>query len=88
MANIALRHKMTGQESPCAYDCARDGWLQHSRAGQYVYVGDSGDVINTRTCRVAKYLPALRQTRKMLEVDWRAGVPIATTSRHGLGYLP
>src|ERR1700730_7660634 len=87
LANIALRHPMTGTENPCAYDCARDGWLQHSRGGQFVYVGDSGDVIDTRTFRIVKYLPALRQSRKMLEIDWRAGVPIATTSRHGLGYV-
>jgi DNA-binding beta-propeller fold protein YncE len=87
IANIALPHPMTGQEDPCKYDCARDGWLQHSRNGRFVYIGDSGDVIDTRTFRPVAFLPALRQTRKMLEIDWRGGVPIATTSRYGLGYV-
>jgi hypothetical protein len=33
------------------------------------------------------YLPTLRNTRKMLEIDWRGGVPVATTSRQGVGYV-
>jgi hypothetical protein len=85
--NIKLLHPLSGDEDPCAYDCARDGWLQHSRSGRYVYVGDSGDVIDTRTKRVVRYLSPLRQTRKMLEIDWRGNVPVATTSRTGLGYI-
>jgi DNA-binding beta-propeller fold protein YncE len=85
--DIKLVHPLTGDEDPCAYDCARDGWLQHSRSGRYVYVGDSGDVIDTRTRRVVRYLDALRQTRKMLEIDWRRGLPVATTSRSGVGYV-
>jgi DNA-binding beta-propeller fold protein YncE len=87
LANIALPHSMSGDESPCKYDCARDGWLQHSRNGRFVYVGDSGDVIDTHSFRPVAYLPALRESRKMLEIDWRGGVPIATTSRQGLGYV-
>jgi DNA-binding beta-propeller fold protein YncE len=87
IANIALPHPMTGEEDPCKYDCGRDGWVQHSRDGRFVYVGDSGDVIDTRTLRPVAFLPALRQTRKMLEIDWRGGVPIATTSRSGVGYV-
>jgi DNA-binding beta-propeller fold protein YncE len=85
--NIKLLHPLDGDETPCAYDCARDGWLQHSRSGRYVYVGDSGDVIDTRTRRIVRYLSALRQTRKMLEIDWRGGLPVATTSRSGVGYI-
>ncbi len=87
LANIRLAHPQTGEESPCAYDCARDGWLQHSRDGRFVYVGDSGDVIDAHTLQIVAYLPALRQTRKMLEIDWRGGVPVSTTSRQGLGYV-
>lgn len=87
IANIRLVHPLEGEESPCSYDCARDGWLQHSRNGRFVYVGDSGDVIDTRTLRVVAFLPALRNTRKMLEIDWRNGRPVATTSRQGLGYV-
>jgi len=77
---------MTGTEEPCTNDCERDGWLQHSRDGRYVYVGDSGDVIDTRTGKIVAFLPALRETRKMLEIDWRAGKPVATTTRSGVGY--
>jgi DNA-binding beta-propeller fold protein YncE len=85
--NIKLVHPLSGDEDPCTDDCARDGWLQHSRSGRYVYVGDSGDVIDTRTRRIVRYLSPLRETRKMLEIDWRGNVPVATTSRTGLGYI-
>jgi DNA-binding beta-propeller fold protein YncE len=87
LTNVHLSAPMSGEEQPCAYDCARDGWIQNSRDGRFVYVGDSGDVIDTRTFRVVGYLPALRQTRKMLEIDWRNGRPVATTSRQGVGYV-
>jgi hypothetical protein len=87
LANIALRHTLSGAEEPCTYDCARDGWVQHSRDGRFVYVGDSGDVLSTATFKPVAYIPTLRQTRKMLEIDWRGGVPIATTTRSGLGYV-
>jgi DNA-binding beta-propeller fold protein YncE len=87
LANVRLSAPMSGEEEPCAYDCTRDGWLQHSRDGRFVYVGDSGDVIDASTFHIVGYLPALRQTRKMLEIDWRAGRPVATTSRQGLGYV-
>jgi DNA-binding beta-propeller fold protein YncE len=63
-----------------------DGWLQHSRNGRYVYVGRSGDVIATRTRRIVDYLPPLRGTADSLEIDWRRGRPVATTSRYGVGY--
>jgi DNA-binding beta-propeller fold protein YncE len=63
-----------------------DGWLQHSRNGRYVYVGRSGDVIDTRTRRVVDYLPPLQATADFLEIDWRRGRPVATTNRYGVGY--
>ena len=87
LRNIRLSHPMSGEESPCSYDCARDGWIQHSLDGRFVYVGDSGDVFDTRTLRRVAYLEPLRNTRKMLELDWRGGVPVATSSRQGLGYV-
>jgi DNA-binding beta-propeller fold protein YncE len=65
-------------ENPCAYDCMKDGWLNMSPDGKYVFVGDSGDVINTSTNKIAMYLPALNNTRKMIEVDG-TGTP-GTTS--------
>jgi DNA-binding beta-propeller fold protein YncE len=87
VADIKLRNALTGDETPCSYDCARDGWLQHSRDGRFVYVGDSGDVISTKTRRAVDFLPGLRNSRKSVEVDWRNGVPVFTTSRTGLGYV-
>jgi DNA-binding beta-propeller fold protein YncE len=87
LANVRLSAPISGEERPCSYDCARDGWIQHSRDGRFVYVGDSGDVIDAHTFRIVGYLPALRQTRKMLEIDWRNGRPVATTSRQGVGYV-
>jgi hypothetical protein len=86
LADIRLAHDFTGHEAPCDYDCDRDGWLQTSRNGRYLYVGDNGDVVDTRSRRVVAFLPALRQTRKMIEIDWRGGVPFSTTSRIGLAY--
>jgi DNA-binding beta-propeller fold protein YncE len=87
VANIPMAHPMPGYEHPCAYDCFKDGWLQHSGDGRFVYVGDEGDVIDTARRRVVATLPALARTRKMLEIDWRNGVPVFTTTRTGLGYI-
>jgi DNA-binding beta-propeller fold protein YncE len=78
---------LSGNESSCAYDCGRDGWLQHSLDGRFVYVGDSGEVIETATRRVLTSLPTLANTRKFLEIDWAGGVPIATSGRTGVGYI-
>ena len=64
-----------------------DGWLQHSRDGRYVYVGRAGDVIDTRTRQVVAYLPPLQRTADFLEIDWRHGRPVSTTSRYGVGYV-
>jgi DNA-binding beta-propeller fold protein YncE len=86
VANIQL-HPMTGMESPCLYDCTLEGWILHSLDGRFVYVGDSGDVIDTRTRKVITNLPPLHNTRKYLEIDWSNGVPVATSTRQGLGYI-
>jgi hypothetical protein len=49
-------------------------------------VGDSGDVIATRTRRVVGFLPALENTRHgFLEIVWRGGVPVASTGHFGNG---
>jgi DNA-binding beta-propeller fold protein YncE len=87
VADIKLAHPLTGAEAGCSYDCAGDGWLLHSRSGCYVYVGDSGDVIDTATRRAVAFLPPLRNSRKFLEIDWRSGKPVSTTTRSGLGYV-
>ena len=64
-----------------------DGWLQHSRDGRYVYVGRSGDVIDTKSRKVVAYLPPLENTADFLEIDWSNGRPVATTNRYGVGYV-
>src|SRR6267143_2172689 len=87
VADIKLVNLLTGNDSGCTYECLREGWLHHSRDGRFVYVGESGDVISTATRSVVARLPALRNSRKMLEIDWQNGRPIATTTRYGLGYV-
>jgi WD40 repeat protein len=77
--------KWNASEHPCAYDCDQDGWLQHSLDGRFVYVGDSGEVIDTATRKVLTTLTTLENTRKSLEIDWANGVPIATSGRVGVG---
>lgn len=63
-----------------------DGWLQISRNGRYLYVGRSGDVIDTRTGKIVAFRPPLKATADFLEIDWRRGKPVDTTSRYGIGY--
>lgn len=87
VADIPLTRSMQHNEQPCAYDCLADGWLQHSRDGRFVYVGDAGAVIDTATRTVITTLDTLYNTRKMIEIDWQNGVPIATTTRQGMGYV-
>jgi DNA-binding beta-propeller fold protein YncE len=86
VANIPLT-PLTGSESPCTYDCQREGWLLHSRDGRFVFVGDAGDVIDTATRQIVAHLAPLANTRKYLEIVWQNGVPVFTTSRSGLGYV-
>lgn len=86
VADIPLR-SMAGSESPCLYDCSREGWVLHSGDGRFVYIGDSGDVVDTITRKSIINLNTLYNTRKFLEIDWANGVPVFTTSRYGLGYV-
>jgi DNA-binding beta-propeller fold protein YncE len=87
VADIKLRGNFFGDEANCGTGwCGREGWVQESLDGRFVFVGDSGDVIDTKTRQVVALLPQLKQTRKMLEIDWRDGVPIASTSREGIRY--
>jgi DNA-binding beta-propeller fold protein YncE len=86
IANIALSPRV-GEEAPCPYDCGKSGWLQASRDGRYVFVGDTGDVIDTQTLKIVNTLAPLTETRQLLEIDWRDGVSFATTTRYGLGYV-
>src|SRR5581483_4268696 len=76
IADIKLVHPPAGGDS----------WLQHSRDGRFVYVGLSGDVIDTASRKVVTYLPPLRGSTEFIEIDWRNGRPVAATSRYGVGY--
>jgi len=76
---------LEGDEKGCAYDCGRDGWLQHSLDGRYVFAGDTGDVIQTSTYTVVARIGSLLNTRKFLEIDWSKGLPVASSSRQGVG---
>ncbi len=66
----------------------REGWLQFSRDGRFVYVGDAGDVIEAPTRRIIAHLDALANTRKMLEIDFERGVPVWASSRASMGGAP
>jgi len=88
LAHIPISNNFSGVETVvCTYDCAREGWLQHSRDGRFVFVGDAGNVLDTRTRQVVATLAPLANTRKFLEVDWQNAAVIFTSTRHGLGYV-
>jgi hypothetical protein len=78
VADIQLLGKMSHSESPCAYNCLKYGWLHHSRDGRYVFVGDSGDVIDTTLRKRAMTLPALANSRTEIEIDFEGGAPLPT----------
>jgi DNA-binding beta-propeller fold protein YncE len=88
VADIRLVRTMSGKESPCAYDCLKDGWLHHSRDGRFVFVGDSGDVIDTTVRRTVMTLPALANSRKEIEIDFQDGARLpnwAMNNRSSIG---
>jgi len=87
IANVPV-DGLQGEESGCAYDCARDGWLQHTLDGRYVIAGDTGDVIETASRTVVARIPNLLNTRKFVEIDFSHGVPVASSGRQGVGQLP
>lgn len=88
VADIAFTRSMHHDESNCAYDCTADGWLEYSRDGRLLYVGDVGDVIDTVANRVVYNLPPLYNTRKMIEVDFQKGVcSFIPINRASVGYV-
>jgi hypothetical protein len=87
LATIPLRTPIKGAYTNCAYSCTREGWLLHSYDGRYVFVGDSGDVIDTLTRQVVANIAELRNTRHgFLEIDWAGGAPTATTTHFGISH--
>jgi DNA-binding beta-propeller fold protein YncE len=63
------------------------GWLNLSRDGRYVFAGDAGNVIDTRTHKTVAMLGALVDSRYNIEVDWSGSRVCAAYPRESLGYL-
>ncbi|HLI06497.1 MAG TPA: hypothetical protein VKV40_08015 [Ktedonobacteraceae bacterium] len=72
---------ISGTESPCTIDCTKEGWLEQSLDGRYLFVGNSGSIIDTTTNKVVTYLATLSDTRMFLEIDWVNGVPVNSEDR-------
>ncbi len=72
---------ISGTESPCSIDCTKEGWLEQSLDGRYLFVGNSGSIIDTTTNKVVTNLATLSDTRMFLEVDWVNGVPVNSEDR-------
>ena len=85
VANIKLG-SLAGFSGSCQTYCEREGWVLNDLSGRYVYVGDAGNVISTSTLKVVATLPALQNTRQLVEIDWTNGAVSATSTRFGLGH--
>jgi hypothetical protein len=79
--DVRLSKPISGDENPCARSCGRIGSLLHSADGRFVYVGDAGDVIDTRTREIVANLEALHNSRSQLEVDWVRGKAVFPSRR-------
>jgi DNA-binding beta-propeller fold protein YncE len=66
---------------------SRPGWLNLSRDGRYLFVGDAGTVIDTRPRRTVARLGALTRSRYNVEVDRSGPSVCAAYPRESLGYL-
>jgi hypothetical protein len=87
VADVKFSKSMHHNESGCAYDCAADGWLEYSRDGHFLYVGDVGDIIDTTTNKVLTNISTLYDTRKMIEVDFQNGtVSFVPNNRASIGF--
>jgi hypothetical protein len=84
IASVPLS-SLSGSESPCQTNCEREGWVLNDLSGRYVYVGDTGDVVNTSKLSVETTLAALQNTRQVVEIDWKNGTTSSTSTRFGLG---
>ena len=72
---------------PLKCTLSAESWLEHSRDGRFVFVGDCGDVIDTSTRQVVANMPTMANTRIFQEVDFQNGVPIfSPLSRNQGGY--
>ncbi|HET8976645.1 MAG TPA: hypothetical protein VFN87_00715 [Solirubrobacteraceae bacterium] len=62
------------------------GWINLSRDGRYLFAGDAGNVIDTRTRRTVAVLGGLVDSRYNIEVDWAGSRVCAAYPRESLGY--
>ena len=88
LADVKI-NPIKGTEQPkTAIDESKDGWVLHSKFGDYVYIGDSGSVISTATRQQVTLLPALNNGRHgFLEVTFDStGAPLDTSTHFGMGY--
>jgi hypothetical protein len=75
--DVRFSKPLSGDENPCAHPrCERLGSLLASSDGRYMYVGDSGDVIDVAKREVLLNLEALHQSRLLIEVAWVDGKPV------------
>jgi hypothetical protein len=75
--DVRFSKPLSGDENPCAHPrCERLGSLLASSDGRYVYVGDSGDVIDVAKRETVTNLEALHQSRLLIEVAWVNGKPV------------
>jgi hypothetical protein len=75
--DIRFSKPISGDENPCAHPrCDRLGSLLAGSDGRYLYVGDSGDVIDVAKREPVDNLEALHQSRLLIEVDWVDGKPV------------
>jgi sugar lactone lactonase YvrE len=63
------------------------GWLNLSRDGRYLFAGDAGNVIDTRTRTTVARMAALANSRYNIEIDWAGPRVCAAYPRESLGYL-
>jgi DNA-binding beta-propeller fold protein YncE len=63
------------------------GWLNLSRDGRYLFAGNAGNVIDTRTRKSVATIGALAGSRYNLEIDWSGLSVCAAYPRESLGYV-
>jgi hypothetical protein len=76
LENVRLSKPLSGDENPCSHACGRIGFLRHSADGRFVYVGDSGDVIDVETRDSVANVEALHNSRVFFELDVVDGRPV------------
>jgi DNA-binding beta-propeller fold protein YncE len=88
LADVAINPIKGVQQPKTAIDEIKDGWVLHSKLGDYVYIGDSGSVIATATRKQVVLLPPLANGRHgFLEVMFDGtGAPVDTSTHFGMGY--